>query len=369
MTNYKIGILGGGQLGRMLFQASIPFDVQLSFLDKEGSPIQSITPNFTTGSILSLTDVFNFGKLNQVISIEIENVNTEALIQLQKQNIKTIPTANTIQLIKDKGLQKQFYSTNNLPTAPYKLFKTKDALKKEIKNGLISFPFVQKLRVGGYDGKGVQIIKNHQDLEQAFASNFLIEELAQIDKELAIIIARDEKGEIAIYPTVEMLFNNKANLVEFVSVPANINKAINTELKEIATKLVHDLDLNGILAIEFFLNKDGSIWINECAPRTHNSGHWTIEGAHCSQFEQQLRILHGIPLGNTDMKAKSVIMFNLLGSKDHTGTVNYSNIIDGYHNSNTHIHLYGKNTTKPFRKMGHVTMTGNNQQELLPRAC
>jgi 5-(carboxyamino)imidazole ribonucleotide synthase len=349
---FKLGVLGGGQLGKMLIQEAVNLNINVCVLEPAAdAPCSKLAAEFTVGSITDYDTVYQFGKDKDVLTIEIENVNIEALKQLQKEGVKVFPSPEIIELIQDKGLQKEFYSQHNIPTAPYILVNN----KQEVSEHIAKFPFAQKLRKGGYDGKGVQLLKSESDLAKAFDAPCVLEELVDFEKELAVIVARNEQGEVATFPVVEMEFNPEANLVEFLFSPAEVRETISNNAREIAVSVAKALNLVGILAVELFLLKDGSILVNECAPRPHNSGHQTIEGNYTSQYAQHLRSILNLPLGNTDIKLPSV-MVNLLGEEGFSGAANYEGLEACLQKEGVYIHLYGKTETKPFRKMGHVTI-------------
>lgn len=295
--------------------------------------------------------VMAFGQDKDVITVEIENVSTKALADLEKQGKKVFPQARVLEIIKDKGTQKEFYASHNLPTAPFKLI----ANKAELISQSTDFPFVLKLRTGGYDGKGVQIIRSEKDLETAFDAPCIIETMIPFQKELSVIVARNENGETKVYPTVECEFNPEANLVEFLFSPAEISKETEQKAQEIALNVIDKLEMVGLLAVELFLTADGEILINEIAPRPHNSGHHTIECCYTSQFEQHLRSIVNAPLGNTDLIVPGV-MINLLGAEGSDGNAKYEYLEEAIQMQGVAVHLYGKEKTKSFRKMGHVTV-------------
>jgi 5-(carboxyamino)imidazole ribonucleotide synthase len=350
--SFKLGVLGGGQLGKMLIQEAVNLNINVCVLEPAAdAPCSKLAAEFTVGSITDYDTVYQFGKDKDVVTIEIENVNIEALKQLQKEGVKVFPSPEIIELIQDKGLQKEFYTQHNIPTAPYILVNN----KQEVSEHLAKFPFAQKLRKGGYDGKGVQLLKSESDLAKAFDAPCVLEQLVDFEKELAVIVARNEQGEVATFPVVEMEFNPEANLVEFLFSPADVSEAISNNAREIAVNVAKAFNLVGILAVELFLLKDGSILVNECAPRPHNSGHQTIEGNYTSQYAQHLRSILNLPLGNTDIKLPSV-MVNLLGEEGFSGAANYEGLEACLQKEGVYIHLYGKTETKPFRKMGHVTI-------------
>ena len=347
----KLGVLGGGQLGRMFIQASTSYGTPIHILDPNPNcPAANLCDSFTEGSFNDYETVLNFGKDKDIVTIEIENVNTDALFELEKQGVKVFPQPRIIELIKDKGIQKQFYRDNNIPTADFELCNSLEEVRSKA-----TFPIVQKMRKGGYDGKGVQILKTENDFDKAFEVPSLLEKMIDFDKEISVIVARNEKGEIRSYPTCEQEFNPEANLVEFLFSPAKISKETEQQAQEIARTIIQKLDMVGLLAVEFFVLKDGSVIVNEMAPRTHNSGHHTIECNYTSQFEQHYRSVMNFPLGSTEIVQPGV-MINLLGDKDHTGTPVYEGIKKVMSQEGVYVHLYGKTQTKPFRKMGHITV-------------
>lgn len=358
--NAKVGILGGGQLGRMLIQSAIDFNIDIHILDPdENAPCKNITSNFFIGSLTDFDTVYNFGKHCDIITIEIENVNTEALKKLEEEGKKVYPQPNIISLIQDKRKQKQFYSDNGIPTADFIL--TED--KASIKSLLHWLPAVHKLGTEGYDGRGVQILRTEKDLDKAFDKPGLLESLIDFDKEIAVIVARTKSGEIKSFPAVELKFHPEHNLVEYLFSPAALEKEIEVEAQKIAYQVISSLDMIGLLAVEMFVTKDGKVLVNEIAPRPHNSGHQSIEGNVTSQFEQHLRAIFDMPLGETEILVPTA-MVNLLGEAGYTGTAKYEGLKNVLKLSGTHIHFYGKRITKPFRKMGHVTITNHNLNEL-----
>ena len=351
-SGMKIGILGGGQLGRMFIQEAIDFDVEVHILDSdENAPCRNIAKEFTLGSILDFDTVYNFGKDKDVITIEIENVNVDALEKLEQEGKKVYPQPHIIRLIKDKGLQKSFYSENKIPTAPFKLIAKNESLSDHQD----FLPFMQKLRTGGYDGRGVQAIKSSADFELGFSEASVLESFVDFEKELSVIVSRNADGQIKSYPLVELEFNPEANLVEFLFAPANVSPSIEEVAKDIAESIIEKLGMVGILAVELFLTKTGQVLVNEIAPRPHNSGHQTIEANYTSQYQQHLRAILNLPLGATGMLQPSV-MVNLLGEKENFGEVKYQGFEKIMSWPGVYPHLYGKRETKPFRKMGHITI-------------
>lgn len=349
---HKIGILGGGQLGRMLIQNAINYNLNIAVLDPDANAPCKNLCHFSKGSITDYDTVYRFGKDKEIITIEIENVNTEALKKLVKEGKKVFPQPEIIELIQDKGLQKMFYQRNNIPTADFFLVENKEQIFKYSE----FFPFFQKLRKGGYDGKGVTKLMHPDQLEKAFNAPSVLERLVDFDKEISVIVARNANGESKCFPAVECEFNSHANLVEFLFAPASIKKNTEKEAHRIATLLAEKLGIIGLLAVEFFLTKDGKVLVNEVAPRPHNSGHHSIEANRVSQFEQHWRAILNLPLGDTSL-IQPAVMINLLGEIGYEGDAKYEGLEDVLKFSGVYVHLYGKATTKPYRKMGHVTIT------------
>ena len=355
----KLGILGGGQLGRMLIQEAVNFNIHISVLDPSvNAPCADLANNFVVGNFSDYQTVLDFGKTVDVLTIEIEHVNIEALEELERLGKKVFPRPQALRTIQDKGLQKQFYKANNIPTAPFHLIdNAEDALLFKEKG-----PFMQKLRKGGYDGKGVTPLRTEAEFKSAFNAPSVLEEFVPFVKELAVIVARNENGELATFPLVEMEFNPEANLVEFIFSPANVNVEIESNAKKIATDIANKLEHVGLLAIELFLTEDGNLLVNEIAPRPHNSGHHTIEACFVSQYGMHLRAILNMPLGSTGLHTPAV-MINLLGEKGFEGKARYENIEEVLDTEGAYIHLYGKEDTKPFRKMGHITVCNSNLEE------
>nr|WP_299206878.1 5-(carboxyamino)imidazole ribonucleotide synthase [uncultured Brumimicrobium sp.] len=357
--SFKLGVLGGGQLGRMLIQSAMNYDVHVYVMDSSiTAPCGRLAYEFVEGNILSFDDVVAFGKDKDVVTVEIEHVNVDALEELEKQGVKVFPQPHILRLIQDKGLQKNFYKENNIPTAPFHLIDD----QSEIAQYTDQLPFVQKMRKGGYDGKGVMTIKTIADFDQSFNGPSLIEKKINFKKELSVLVARNEHGEIKTFPVVECEFSKTLNLVEFLFSPANISAAIEKSATELAEKVITDLGLVGLLAVELFLTQEDELLVNEVAPRTHNSGHHTVECNFTSQFEQHLRSILGLPLGDTGIKRPGV-MVNLLGEEGYTGPAVYDGIEKLMEMSEVYVHLYGKEETKPNRKMGHVTITNDDLNE------
>jgi 5-(carboxyamino)imidazole ribonucleotide synthase len=355
-----IGILGGGQLGRMLIQSAIDFDLKIRVLDPDANaPCKSIAHEFVIGDFKDYETVISFGQQCDIITIEIENVNLEALEILEKQGKKVFPQPSILRKIKNKRIQKQFFIDNNLPTAKFLLTDS----KKAIEDSEWNLPFVNKLGEGGYDGRGVQIIQTKADFQKIFDEPSLLEELIDFDKELAVVVARSENGEVKCFPVVEMVFHPEANLVEYLFSPANISREIEFKAIQLAQRAIESFGIVGLLAVEMFLTKDGEIIINEVAPRPHNSGHHTIKSNLVSQFEQHLRAILNLPLGDTSQISPAA-MVNILGAEGYEGPAFYDGMDDLLAVKGIHPFLYGKAITKPFRKMGHVTVMDSDFDKL-----
>lgn len=361
-----LGILGGGQLGKMLIQEAVNLNLELFVLDPDAqAPCKYLVEHFVCGSLQDYDTVYTFGKQVEILTIEIEHVNVEALFKLEEEGVKVYPPPRMLKMVQDKGAQKLFYTENNIPTAPFFLTENKiESIKIWEEQGKA---FMQKLRKGGYDGKGVCKLSNENQLTNAFDAPCVMEKLINFKKELAVIVARNARGETAVYDVVEMDFNPEQNLVEFLQMPASITENIANEAKRIALKVVESSDMIGILAVEMFLTQDDQILVNEIAPRPHNSGHQTIEGCRTSQYAQHLRAILNLPLGNTACHTPS-IMVNLLGEADKTGNAVYIGLEQVVHLPNVYVHLYGKKITKPFRKMGHVTILHESVEEAIKNA-
>lgn len=362
--DFKVGVLGGGQLGRMLMQEAINYDIKLCMMDKDPSaPCSRFSHEFTNNDILDYEAVLEFGKDKDVITVEIENVNIEAYEELERQGKKVFPQPSVLKTVRDKGVQKNFFKENNLPTPPYYLVENKAEISKYEQE----FPFMQKMRVGGYDGRGVQALKTLSDMDKAFDAPSVLEKFVDFEKEISVIVARNENGEISHFPVVECQFNPEVNLVEFLFSPAQISEAIEEDAISIARRTIEALGMVGLLAVEMFVTKDGRVLINEIAPRPHNSGHHTIECNVTSQYEQHLRAILNLPLGSTKMLRPGV-MVNLLGEPGYEGNVKYEGLEDAMKIPGVKAHIYGKAQTKPYRKMGHVTATAPLLQEAVDKA-
>jgi len=361
--NFIIGILGGGQLGRMLIQSGIDYNLSFSVLDPDAeAPCKNLS-DFHVGKLTDYDTVLRFGSACDIVTIEIENVNTQALEVLSKMGKHVYPQPGVISLIQDKQKQKLFYRENGIPTSAFVLTESKD----DVKHHQEFLPAVHKLGREGYDGRGVQLIKTIADTEKAFDAPGVLERLIDFEKEISVIVARNEQGEIRTYPPVEMIFHPEHNLVEYLFSPAQISTAIKTQADSIAKKIADELKIVGILAVEMFVTRQGEVLVNEIAPRPHNSGHQSIEANVTSQYEQHLRAILGLPLGETDIVMPSA-MVNLLGETGFSGTARYQGFEEVVKISGVHVHLYGKKITKPYRKMGHVTIVDQDVKALKEKA-
>ena len=359
-SDFKLGILGGGQLGKMLLFDTRKFDIQTYVLDpSDEAPCKIACNKFFQGDLMDFDAVYNFGKQVDVLTFEIELVNLEALEKLENEGTKVYPSPKTLKLIQNKGIQKAFYIENNIPTAPSKTFKNLKSLVVEIVESQLEMPFVWKCTEFGYDGNGVKIIRTLQDVENLPNVECIAEEMVEFKNELAVIVCRSPSGEIKTYPVVEMEFHPEANQVEYVICPARIDDKVALKARAIALEVSEKFHHVGLLAVEMFQTFDDEILVNEVAPRPHNSGHYSIEASYTSQFENHLRAILDLPLGNTDSKVAG-IMVNLVGAAGFSGDVIYENIekILGWDGVTPHI--YGKKQTRPFRKMGHVTIVNED---------
>ncbi|MGV7105275.1 5-(carboxyamino)imidazole ribonucleotide synthase [Flavobacterium sp. U410] len=362
-SDFKLGILGGGQLGKMLLTDTRKFDIQTLVLDPSAEAPSRFGCNaFYKGSLNDYETVYQFGKMVDVLTIEIENVNLEALEQLEEEGLPVYPSPKTLRLIQNKGKQKDFYVKNNIPTSKHQRFVGLDDLHQALNNDTLDFPFVWKSAQGGYDGNGVKICRSALDLVNLPDVECLAEDMVPFKNELAVIVARSASGEIKTYPVVEMEFHPEANQVEYVICPARIEDAVAEKARAIALQVSEAFNHVGLLAVEMFQTENDEILVNEVAPRPHNSGHYSIEASYTSQFENHIRAILDLPLGNTDSKVAG-IMVNLVGEEGFSGQVVYENIekimaIDG-----VTPHIYGKRETRPFRKMGHVTIVNEDMAE------
>lgn len=356
--------MGGGQLGKMLIAEAIKLDVHTRVLDPDpASPCRFIASYFETGDLMDYKSVYRFGKACDLVTIEIEQVNIQALLQLESEGIKVCPSPKALAIIQDKYLQKCFYRDHQIPTADFYYLPAGELpdLKK------LDFPFVQKLCTSGYDGKGVQVVKGPEDMAKMFAANSMVEAFLPNVTEVSVIVARNASGEVKCFPAVEMVFHPEANLVEYLFCPARINAALEEKARDLAIQVISGLDMEGLLAVEMFITPSGEILINESAPRPHNSGHHTIESAFVSQYQQHLRAILDLPLGTTRMKTASV-MINLLGEPGCSGKVKYSGLESVMKMEGVSVHIYGKKETRPFRKMGHVTILSDTVEDAREKA-
>ena len=362
-SDFKLGILGGGQLGKMMLYDTRKYDIQTYVLDpSDEAPCKIACNYFEQGNLMDYETVLNFGRKVDVLTFEIEGVNVEALKALEAEGIKTFPSAATLEKIQNKAVQKQFYTEKEIPTAPFKTYQKIENLIADVESGARSLPFVWKSATGGYDGKGVSVIIEAEALKELPDTECIAEEMIPFRNELAVIVARTPSGEVKTYPVVEMEFHPTANQVEYVICPARIEDHVAEKARAVAQKVSESFEHVGLLAVEMFQTKEDEILVNEVAPRPHNSGHYSIEASYTNQFEQHLRAILDLPLGNTDSKVGG-IMVNLVGDKDHEGEVVYENIDKIMKMDGVTPHIYGKKITRPFRKMGHVTIVNENIDE------
>ena len=363
MKSKRIGILGGGQLGRMLIQKGMDWNIPFSVLDPDANAPCRDFDGFSVGKLTDHDAVIKFGAACDIITIEIENVNTRALKELELSGKQVFPQPEVIELIQDKRTQKKFFQDNGIPTADFILTANREDVKQQVD----FLPAVNKLGREGYDGRGVQILRSEADLPKAFDKPGLLEKLVNIDKEISVIVARNARGEVRAFPPVEMVFHPEANLVDYLFSPAGIPADLADRAIAIAEALIADLKMIGLLAVEMFVTPEGGILVNEVAPRPHNSGHQTIEGNVTSQYEQHLRAVLNLPLGDTAI-IKPTAMVNLLGQAGHVGEAKYLGMEAALDIPGVYVHLYGKKTTKPFRKMGHVTIVDPDVESLRKKA-
>ncbi len=360
----KAGILGGGQLGRMLLQAAANYPVETFIMENDTTcPAAHLCHHFTKGDITNFEDVYNFGKGLDVLTIEIENVNEDALQKLEDEGVKVFPTAAALKIIKNKITQKEFYKSIEVPSGDFVITYEKADLQQH----LAFLPAVHKIANGGYDGKGVEILRISADVEKGFDAPAVLEKMVDIKKELSIIIAVSQTGDTVIYDPVDMVVDQRLNLLSYQISPAKIIDKVKWKAEAVAIKVVKELKSPGIFAVELFADYDDNIWVNETAPRVHNSGHHSIEACYSSQFDMLWRVLLNYPLGNPDHILPAAIV-NLVGEEGHTGEAHYEGLEELLGMDNVFVHIYGKKQTKPGRKMGHVTILSNEPQELLHKA-
>ncbi len=357
----KAGILGGGQLGRMLLQAAANYPVETFVMENDPAcPAAHLCHHFTRGDITNFDDVYNFGKGLHAITIEIESVNEDALLQLESEGVRIYPNPSALKIIRNKILQKKFYKDNDIPASDFVITQNLSELSQHI--GF--FPAVHKIGMGGYDGRGVQLMHTKEDTTKGFDQPAILEKMVAIKKEVSIIIAVNDKGESAMYPAVDMVFDNRLNLLEYQISPADLPDTILWKAEAVARKVVTDLKSPGIFAVELFIDTDDNVFVNETAPRVHNSGHHTIEANYSSQFDMLWRVMLGYPLGNTDHILPAAIV-NLLGADGHSGEAVYEGLDEILQIENVFVHIYGKKETRPGRKMGHITILSREKQELI----
>ncbi|SNR29342.1 5-(carboxyamino)imidazole ribonucleotide synthase [Maribacter sedimenticola] len=362
-SDFKLGILGGGQLGKMMLYETRKWDIYTKVLDASAdAPCRMSCNEFVQGSLLDYDTVYNFGKDVDILTIEIENVNLDALEQLEDEGKKVYPQPRALRIIQNKAKQKLFYVDNGIPTADFQRFAYLSEIEDSIENGALQFPFVWKVAQFGYDGQGVKVVRSLEDLKDLPKGECIAETMVPFKNELAVIVSRNALGEIKTYPVVEMEFHPEANQVEYVICPARIDDKVAEKARALALKVADKIGLTGLLAVEMFQTKEDNVLVNEVAPRPHNSGHYSIEASYTNQFEQHIRSILGLPLGNTDSKVAGV-MVNLVGAEGHTGNVVYKNMETILRMEGVTPHIYGKAQTRPFRKMGHVTIVNSDLQK------
>lgn len=365
LLDHKIGILGGGQLGKMLAIEAANWHLPIYILDQDQQfPAVPYATFFQAGDFKNFDDVVQFGKKVDILTIEIEQINVDALFYLENEGVKVYPKPSTVKVIQDKGLQKMFYQERDIPTAGFQLFNDGKEIKEALKSKQITFPFVQKSRKDGYDGKGVVVVSNENEVINLLDCPSIIEERINIKTEISILVARSASGELIHYEPVEQHFNQEANLVSYLICPAELDKGILSKINEIASVIAIDLDLVGLLAIEFFLDENDDIFVNEVAPRPHNSGHHTQNSCETSQFEQHLRAILDLPLGSTRQHSIGA-MVNIVGEPGYAGKTKYVGIEECMKIEGAHLHLYGKTETRPFRKMGHINIADKDRKKVL----
>lgn len=357
VTSHRtLGILGGGQLGKLLCLSASSWDVQTVVMDASAdAPARSVCTRFVQGDPKNEADVLRFGKDVELLTVETDHVHAGALAQLERSGKRVYPRPASLEIIQDKGLQKEFYAKRGYPTPPFWLLGGRQELAERIRDGALTPPLIVKLRRGGYDGKGVFLVASEADTAHVPDEPVVVEPKVDIACEIAVIAARNSRGETACHPAVEMVFDPRAHLVDYLLCPARVDAAAARRASEIAASLASDLEIEGILAVEFFLESSGRLWVNEASPRPHNSGHHTIESAWTSQYEQHLRGIFGMPLGSTRLRTPSA-MINLLGEPGHAGSVRYEGLTEALRLEGVKLHVYGKKETRPFRKMGHLTV-------------
>lgn len=367
-SEFKLGIIAGGQLGKLIALAASNWDVKTYILDNdEHCPASTVCTRYVKGNPTDFESVYQFGKMVDMLTFEMENININALIKLKNEGRIINPDPEILRIVQDKGLQKEFYKKNKIQTPAFDLFESRNEIIKKVESGSLQIPFVQKLRKGGYDGRGVAVIRESEDLNKLLEGSSVVENYIDVHKEISVIAARNRNGELKSFPVVEMEFNKDKHLVEELICPASLDDDIANSATDIAYSLINDFNLCGLLAVEMFVDRENNLWVNEIAPRPHNSGHHTIESVITSQYEQLLRAIFNFPLGDTHIKKPSV-MINLLGEPGYEGKVKYEGLTDCMKIEGVKIHLYGKKITKPYRKMGHVTILSSSIEEAKRKA-
>lgn len=362
-SDFKLGILGGGQLGKMMLYETRKFDIHTKVLEASNEAPCKISCNeFVLGDLMDFDAVYNFGKQVDVLTIEIENVNLDALEKLEDEGLKVYPPTKALRIIQNKAKQKLFYIDHDIPTAEFSRFAYASEIEDSIDNGGLEFPFVWKAAQFGYDGQGVKVVRSMEDVKGLPPGECIAEEMIPFKNELAVIVVRSPSGQVVTYPVVEMEFHSEANQVEYVICPARIDDAVAKKAREVALHVSEKIDHIGILAVEMFQTKEDEILVNEVAPRPHNSGHYSIEASYTNQFEQHIRAILDLPLGKTESKVAG-IMVNLVGAEGHTGNVVYEHLEEIMAMEGVTPHIYGKKQTRPFRKMGHVTIVNADINE------
>jgi 5-(carboxyamino)imidazole ribonucleotide synthase len=366
-SHFKLGIIAGGQLGKMLIQVTNTWDIKSYVLDPANDcSCSTICTKFFQGDYTEYNVIYNFGRQVDMLTYEIENINVDALIKLKEEGLKIFPDPEVLKIIQNKGLQKAFYKTHSIPSSSFELFKSKKEIVNGIQTNNITYPFVQKLCTQGYDGRGVAVINSENDLNKLLEGESIVEEKVKIKKELSVIVARNQLGEVKAFPAVEMEFNSNANLVERIICPASMSENVLEQARLLAEKVIVELDIIGLLAVEMFIDEEGKLLVNEVAPRPHNSGHHTIECAITSQYEQHLRAILNLPLGDTSIIIPSV-MLNILGEQGYSGKVKIEGMKECMAIPGVKIHIYGKKDTKPNRKMGHVTIIDKSLESAMEK--
>jgi 5-(carboxyamino)imidazole ribonucleotide synthase len=368
ISSLRLGITAGGQLAKMLVLAASNWDIKTYVMDADPDcPAAHNCTKFFKGSHTNYDDVYRFGQEVDMITYEIESINVEALKKLKAEGKIILPDPGVLETIQDKGLQKDFFAKHQIPTADYRNYSGKQEIISAVEAGQLSFPFVQKIRKGGYDGRGVLVVNDSKDLSKIMDAPSVVEKKVAIKNEISVIAARNFQGEVSHFPVVEMEFNPEANLVEKLICPAAVSEKIAKKAGVLADKLISAWDMVGLLAVEMFIDENDEVWVNEVAPRPHNSGHHTIESVVTSQFEQLLRAILDLPLGSMELKMPA-IMLNLLGAPGYDGVARYEGLREAMQIEGVKVHLYGKKFTKPFRKMGHITVLAKTREEAIEKA-